>query len=67
MPAVRLGELAREVFGVDRVTIEQDLADAIAEAVAQAESDVDTGLSGVGVLITGSIFTVADARKLLRR
>jgi dihydrofolate synthase/folylpolyglutamate synthase len=67
MPATRLGEFARQVFGPDRVTVEVDLADAIAEGVAQAESDVDGGLSGVGVLITGSIVTVADARKLLRR
>lgn len=67
MPAARLGELAAQVFGPDRVTVAPDLADAIAEAVNEAESDVDGGLTGVGVLITGSIVTVADARKLLRR
>jgi dihydrofolate synthase/folylpolyglutamate synthase len=63
----KLGELAAEVFGEDRVTVEPELPDAIATAVAHAESDMDTALSGVGVLITGSIVTVADARKLLRR
>jgi dihydrofolate synthase / folylpolyglutamate synthase len=67
MDPEELGELAAEVFGEDRVTVEPELPDAIATAVALAESDMDTALSGVGVLITGSIFTVADARKLLRR
>jgi dihydrofolate synthase/folylpolyglutamate synthase len=67
MDPEELGELAAEVFGEDRVTVELELPDAIATAVVLAESDMDTALSGVGVLITGSIFTVADARKLLRR
>jgi dihydrofolate synthase/folylpolyglutamate synthase len=67
MPAARLAELADEVFGEDRVLVEPDLPDAIAAAVAAAESGVDGSLSGVGVLITGSVVTVADARKLLKR
>jgi dihydrofolate synthase/folylpolyglutamate synthase len=67
MPASQLGTFAAQVFGPDRVTISPDLADAIAEAVAEAESDVDGGLSGLGVIITGSVVTVADARKLLHR
>lgn len=66
MPAEELGAVAREIFGPDRVTVEQELPDAIATGVALAESDVDGELSGVGVLITGSIVTVADARKLLK-
>ncbi len=67
MGAQELAALAEEVFGPDRVSVEEEMPDAIATAVAQAESDMDTALSGVGVLITGSIVTVADARKLLRR
>ena len=43
------------------------MPDAIEAAVNLAESDMDGELSGVGVLITGSVVTVADARKLLRR
>ena len=43
------------------------MPDAIEAAVALAEADVDGELSGVGVLITGSVVTVADARKLLKR
>jgi dihydrofolate synthase/folylpolyglutamate synthase len=43
------------------------MPDAIEAAVVLAESDVDGELSGVGVLVTGSVFTVADARLLLKR
>jgi dihydrofolate synthase/folylpolyglutamate synthase len=67
MPPEQLAELATEVFGEDRVHLRPELPDAIEEAVNLAESDVDGELSGVGVLITGSVVTVADARKLLRR
>ncbi len=66
MPANQLGELAVEIFGEERVTVVPDLPDAIETAVALAESDVDA-LTGVGVLITGSVVTVADARALLVR
>ena len=67
MPVERLAAYAVEVFGEDRVHVEPQLPDAIATAVALAESDVDGGMGGVGVLVTGSVITVADARKLLKR
>lgn len=67
MPVDQLAGYATEVFGPDRVHVERELPDAIATAVGLAESDVDGGLSGVGVLVTGSVITVADARKLLKR
>jgi dihydrofolate synthase/folylpolyglutamate synthase len=67
MPAARLAELAVEVFGEDRVHVAPQLPDAIELAVGLAESDLDGELSGVGVLITGSVVTVADARRLLQR
>ncbi|HEU4426174.1 MAG TPA: folylpolyglutamate synthase/dihydrofolate synthase family protein [Pilimelia sp.] len=67
MPVAALAAVAEEVFGPERVSIEPDLPDAIETAVALAESDIDGPQSGVGVLITGSLFTVADARKLLKR
>ncbi|MEV6970312.1 folylpolyglutamate synthase/dihydrofolate synthase family protein [Hamadaea sp. NPDC051192] len=63
----QLGELAIEIFGEDRVHVVPDLPDAISEAVVLAEEDQDGPLSGVGVLITGSVVTVADARRLLKR
>lgn len=67
MSAAQLGEIAMEIFGEDRVHIEPQLPDAIALAVNIAEDDMDGGLSGVGVLVTGSVVTVADARRLLQR
>ncbi|HET8684526.1 MAG TPA: cyanophycin synthetase, partial [Micromonosporaceae bacterium] len=65
-PVAEVAEVAVEIFGADRVRVEPELPDAIATAVALAESDVDGPLGGVGVLVTGSVITVADARKLLR-
>jgi dihydrofolate synthase/folylpolyglutamate synthase len=66
-PVADLAAVAVEVFGEDRVRVEADLPDAIEAAVELAEADLDAEIAGVGVLITGSVFTVADARKLLRR
>ena len=59
-----LGDLAGEVFGPDRVTVEPSLPDAIDAAVTAAESEGELG--GVGVLITGSVTVVGEARSLLR-
>jgi len=67
LPADALGEIAADIFGEDRVRVEPFLPDAIETAVALAETDVQGELSGVGVLITGSVVTVADARTLLVR
>jgi dihydrofolate synthase / folylpolyglutamate synthase len=67
MPLEELTQIASEIFGEDRVTVAENMPDAIEEAVVLAESDTDGEHSGVGVLITGSIVTVADARKLLKR
>jgi dihydrofolate synthase/folylpolyglutamate synthase len=67
MPVDELAQIAEEIFGEDRVTITQNMPDAIEEAVVLAESDTDGEHSGVAVLITGSIVTVADARKLLKK
>ncbi|MEV6306745.1 folylpolyglutamate synthase/dihydrofolate synthase family protein [Actinoplanes sp. NPDC051861] len=67
MPAAELAELATSVFGEDRVRVAENMPDAIEEAVVLAEEDSSGEMSGVGVLITGSVVTVADARKLLKR
>jgi dihydrofolate synthase/folylpolyglutamate synthase len=67
MPVTELAQLATDIFGEDRVTVADTMPDAIEEAVVLAEEDASGELSGVGVLITGSVVTVADARKLLKR
>ncbi|MGC5310252.1 bifunctional folylpolyglutamate synthase/dihydrofolate synthase [Micromonospora zamorensis] len=67
MPADDLAALAAEIFGEERVSTAEEMPDAIELAVALAEEDVPGELSGVGVLVTGSVVTVADARRLLKR
>ncbi|MBV9291600.1 MAG: bifunctional folylpolyglutamate synthase/dihydrofolate synthase [Frankiales bacterium] len=61
LPAEALAAVAADVLGGDRVSLAARLDDAIEVAVALAEAD---GLGG-GVLVTGSIVTVGDARQLL--
>jgi dihydrofolate synthase/folylpolyglutamate synthase len=63
LPAAVLAEVSREVFGDDRVEIAERLDDAIDLAVSAAESQGAVG--GTGVIVTGSIVTVGDARHLL--
>ncbi|MET8352000.1 MULTISPECIES: folylpolyglutamate synthase/dihydrofolate synthase family protein [unclassified Micromonospora] len=67
MPTAELAALAVEIFGEERVEVAEEMPDAIEVAVALAEEEVPGELSGVGVLITGSVVTVADARRLLKR
>ncbi|MFS0703186.1 folylpolyglutamate synthase/dihydrofolate synthase family protein [Cellulomonas sp. 179-A 9B4 NHS] len=59
-----LAEIAVEVFGEDRVHVAPRLPDAIDVAVQRAEGEVERG---AGVLVTGSILLVAEARVLLGR
>jgi dihydrofolate synthase/folylpolyglutamate synthase len=60
-----LGDIAVDVFGSDRVVVEPSLPDALELAVTAAEESGDLG--GVGVLVTGSVTVVGEARSLLRR
>ena len=64
MPVDDLAAVAVEIFGADRVEVAPRLDDAIDAAVSLAEEEGDLG--GAGVLVTGSIVTVAEARTLLR-
>lgn len=61
MTPAALGALAADIFGEHRVTVVPDLPDAIERAVEFAD---EGGVAG-GVVVTGSITTVADARMLL--
>jgi dihydrofolate synthase/folylpolyglutamate synthase len=62
-----LAALAVEVLGTDRVDVAPRFDDAIEAAVQLAEEGTDGPLGGEGVIVTGSVVTVADARRLLRR
>jgi dihydrofolate synthase/folylpolyglutamate synthase len=67
MPAESLGELARGVFGPDRVDVHPRLDDAIEAAIGMAEDAGNDGfaLGSGGVLVTGSVITAGEARTLL--
>jgi len=60
-----LAGIAVEVFGDGRVVVEPRLDDAIEAAVRLAEETGDNSIAGAGVLITGSVVTVGEARTLL--
>ena len=64
MPAEELAEAARGIYGYDRVHVAPNLADAIEKAVTLAETGGVYG-SG-GVLVTGSVITVGEARSMLK-
>lgn len=63
--ADELAGLAVEVFGEDRVQVEPRLDDALEAAITLAEEEGE--FAGGGVLVTGSVMTVGEARLLLRR
>ena len=62
LPVEALAEIARDVLGDSRVQVAARLDDALELAIAEAESGP---LGGGGVLVTGSIVTVGEARTLL--
>ncbi|MGW8376126.1 folylpolyglutamate synthase/dihydrofolate synthase family protein [Streptomyces sp. ODS28] len=63
MDVDELAGIAVEVFGEDRVQVEPRLDAAIEEAITLAEEEDE--YSGAGVLVTGSVITVGEARLLL--
>ncbi|MFF2650658.1 bifunctional folylpolyglutamate synthase/dihydrofolate synthase [Streptomyces sp. NPDC058045] len=65
MDADALAGVAVEVFGEDRVQVETRLDDALEAAVTLAEEEGE--YAGAGVLVTGSVITVGEARLLLGR
>ncbi|MEE1928384.1 folylpolyglutamate synthase/dihydrofolate synthase family protein [Streptomyces sp. TRM 70351] len=60
-----LAALAVEVFGEERVQVEPRLDDALEAAITLAEEEHE--YAGAGVLVTGSVVTVGEARLLLGR
>lgn len=68
MEVETLASLAEERFGQDRVITAMTLPDAIETATALVEeSGEDEGLSGAGMVITGSVVTAGAARTLFGR
>lgn len=65
METADLAEVARDVFGEDRVHVAERLDDAIDLAVARAEGADEP--RGTGVLVSGSITVIAEARILFGR
>jgi dihydrofolate synthase/folylpolyglutamate synthase len=54
--------LAAEIFGAERVRVAPRLDDAIENAISLAETD---NVGAPGILITGSVVAVGEARTLL--
>jgi dihydrofolate synthase/folylpolyglutamate synthase len=69
MPAEELAQVAADIFGEHRVRVAPRLDDAIEQAVTLAETGGALGesIGSGGVLVTGSVVTVGEARMLLRR
>ncbi|GGX00537.1 bifunctional tetrahydrofolate synthase/dihydrofolate synthase [Streptomyces chryseus] len=65
MDVDELAAIAVEVFGDDRVQVEPRLDDALEAAITLAEEEGE--FAGGGVLVTGSVITVGEARLLLGR
>jgi dihydrofolate synthase/folylpolyglutamate synthase len=65
MDVDELAALAVEVFGDERVQVEPRLDDALEAAITLAEDE--GAYAGAGVLVTGSVITVGEARLLLGR
>ncbi|MFI8005768.1 bifunctional folylpolyglutamate synthase/dihydrofolate synthase [Streptomyces sp. NPDC086010] len=65
MDADALAAIAVEVFGHERVQVEPRLDDALEAAITLAEEEAE--YAGAGVLVTGSVITVGEARLLLGR
>ncbi|MEQ4720154.1 folylpolyglutamate synthase/dihydrofolate synthase family protein [Nonomuraea sp. B19D2] len=64
MSPEELASLAEPLFGEDRVHVVDRLDDAIDQGIGIADAEGE--FSGTGVLITGSVVTAGDARRLLK-
>jgi len=68
LPAAELAELAEGVFGSERVTVAPRLDEALERAIGLADAageDFRDAIGSGGVLVTGSVVTVGEARTLL--
>ncbi|MEI9907557.1 MAG: hypothetical protein WDO06_06410 [Actinomycetota bacterium] len=65
MPVDELESAAVSIFGRDRVARVDELEDAIKVAIKDANRPLSD--ESVGVVVTGSVVTVGEARTILRR
>lgn len=67
MPAAELGELAVDLFGEGRVSVVPRLDDALEQAIllADATEGFEDAIGSGGIVVTGSVVTVGEARTLL--
>ena len=65
MPSEDLEQIAKRVFGPDRVHREDDLLSAIDLAAGIAEKDDSEPMVSPAVIVTGSIQLVAEVRTLM--
>lgn len=66
LPAEDLAAIARDIFDEDDVSVAADLPDALDRAFAWADAE-DQGRGAAGILVTGSLLTVGQARSMLVR
>jgi dihydrofolate synthase/folylpolyglutamate synthase len=66
MAPAELAAVAVDIYGEDRVTVVPDLADALDQATALAEAGDAVSVATGAVLVTGSVVTVGEARRLLK-
>lgn len=64
LPADELRKIAVRHIGTDRVLVDSDLRSAIEKALADANHPMED--QSVGILITGSVITVGEARSILK-
>ena len=60
-----LEKIAIEIFGHDRVFAHEKLSDALDKAIKDAIRPLSD--ETIGILVTGSVVTAGDARKILRK
>ena len=65
LPSSKLAEVAIEIFGVDRVCEVSELFTALDRAVNDAKRPLSEDT--VGIIVTGSVVTVGEARTYLRK
>lgn len=63
-PAEEIAQIAREVFGADRVDVQEDILEAIATAVNLGESG-DESAPATGVVVFGSVLLAGEVLRLM--